>query len=172
MKMAQAWGWLAVAVLAAGLNASYHDGGLRWAHRVVDQVGYNTSAVWALATGRSDQFLTEARYVAGPQEMTPCRFSAAIAQAQEQMDMHGAELARVQVMTDRQVARLQRIEAKRAQVEARLATVRIPEVAFTPVMVHAPHVVCPRVRVNISKPMIRMPAIPEVHVESFGAGPV
>ena len=38
MKMTQAWGWLVAAVLAAGLNASYHDGGLQWAHQIADRV--------------------------------------------------------------------------------------------------------------------------------------
>src|SRR5215469_1149640 len=57
----QAWGWLGAAVLAAGLNSSYHDGGLQWAHEIADRVQHNTSAVLALATGRADQFLAEAR---------------------------------------------------------------------------------------------------------------
>src|SRR5437588_8030080 len=80
---AQAWGWLAAAVMAAGLNASYHDGGLRWAHRIANQVEHNTSAVMALATGHADQFMTEARYVASPSELAPCRFAAAMERAQE-----------------------------------------------------------------------------------------
>ena len=43
----QAWGWLAAAVLAAGLNSSYHDGGLQWAHEIVGSVQHNTGAVLA-----------------------------------------------------------------------------------------------------------------------------
>src|ERR1700758_1868952 len=57
----QAWGWLGAAVLAAGLNSSYHNGGLEWVHEIVDRVQYNTGAVLALVTGRADQFLAEAR---------------------------------------------------------------------------------------------------------------
>jgi hypothetical protein len=59
----QAWGWLAMAVLAAGLNASYHDGGLQWLHRAVDQMEHSSAAVLALAAGHTDQFLAEARLV-------------------------------------------------------------------------------------------------------------
>jgi hypothetical protein len=59
----KAYGWLAAAALAAGLNASYHDGGLRWAHQVVDEVGHNSAAVLALAAGHAGQFLAEARLV-------------------------------------------------------------------------------------------------------------
>jgi hypothetical protein len=59
----KAYGWLAAAVLAAGLNASYHDGGLQWAHQVVDEVGHSSAAVLALAAGHADQFLAEARLV-------------------------------------------------------------------------------------------------------------
>ena len=57
----QAWGWLTAAVLAAGLNASYHDGGMQWAHRIADRVEHNSNAVLALATGHADEFVTEAR---------------------------------------------------------------------------------------------------------------
>jgi hypothetical protein len=59
----QAWGWLAAAALAAGLNASYHDGGLQWVHQAVDQVEHGSAAVLALAAGHADQFLAEARLV-------------------------------------------------------------------------------------------------------------
>lgn len=59
----QAWGWLTAALLAAGLNASYHDGGLRWLHRAVDQMEHSSAAVVALAAGHTDQFLAEARLV-------------------------------------------------------------------------------------------------------------
>jgi hypothetical protein len=59
----QAWGWLAAGVLAAGLNASYHDGGLQWLHQAVDQVEHGSAAVLALAGGHADLFLAEARLV-------------------------------------------------------------------------------------------------------------
>ena len=41
----QAWGWLATAVLTAGLNSSYHNGGLRWIHEAADRVQHNTNAI-------------------------------------------------------------------------------------------------------------------------------
>ncbi len=49
-QMTQAWGWLTAGVLAAGLNASYHDGGLQWAHQVADRVEHGSAAVLALAS--------------------------------------------------------------------------------------------------------------------------
>ena len=60
----QAWGWLIAGVLAAGLNASYHDGGLQWAHEVAERVGHGSSAVLALASGNAERFLSEAQLVA------------------------------------------------------------------------------------------------------------
>ena len=60
VKTTQAWGWLAAGVLAAGLNAAYHDGGLEWAHRIADRVQHGSAAVVALAGGRADQFVAEA----------------------------------------------------------------------------------------------------------------
>jgi hypothetical protein len=169
----QAWGWLAAAVVAAGLNASYHDGGLQWAHRVADRVGHNTSAVLALATGHADQFLTEARYVTDTRDLTPCRFASAVARTQERISRVDAQFARVQAMSDRQMAQWERFEADRVRMETQLAAVRIPAAAFTPVIVRGQKVVCPRVHLNLPKPvMMKMPAIPEVHIAMSGAGPV
>jgi hypothetical protein len=169
----QAWGWLAAAVLAAGLNASYHDGGLRWAHRIADQIGHNTNAVLALATGRADQFLTEARFVASPQELTPCRFAVAMERAQGRMAVANAGFDRFHAMSDRQVAQLQRFEASRIQMQAQLAAMRIPAVELNPVVVRTPRVVCPRLRVSLPKPpLVHMPAVPEIHIDASGTGPV
>ncbi len=60
-QMTQAWAWLTAGVLAAGLNASYHDGGLEWAHQVADRVEHGSAAVLALASGRADQVLSQAQ---------------------------------------------------------------------------------------------------------------
>src|SRR5271170_250460 len=38
MKTTQGWGWLTAGVLALGLNGFYHDGGVAWAHRIMDHV--------------------------------------------------------------------------------------------------------------------------------------
>jgi hypothetical protein len=169
----QAWGWLAAAVMAAGLNASYHDGGLRWAHRIANQVEHNTSAVMALATGHADQFMTEARYVASPSELAPCRFAAAMERAQEHIIRSDVQFARVQVMSDRQMAQLARLHANRARMQAQFAAMRIPVVDFAPVVVTAPKIVCPRIRVNVPHSLhVTMPAVPEIHIDAPGAGPV
>lgn len=121
----QAWGWLAVAVIAAGLNASYHDGGMPWAHQIVDQVQHNSRAVLALATGRADQFLTEASFLTNRNEVASCRFSEAIARAQSQFDESEANFDRFRAMSDREEARFVRLEANRARIETRMAQVRI-----------------------------------------------
>jgi hypothetical protein len=174
----QAWGWLAAAVMAAGLNASYHDGGMQWAHRIAGRVGHNTSAVLALATGRADQFLAEAQIVAAHQRTPSCPWATAMARAQQQVAVSNARFDRFEAISDRQVARLERFEAGRVRMEAQLAAMRIPvvsvsSVAFSPVVVRTPKVVCPRVRVNIPRPPhVTMPSIPEIHIETLGAGPV
>ena len=175
----QAWGWLAAAVVAAGLNASYHDGGLRWAHHVVSEAKHNTSAVLALATGRADQFLVEAKLAAAPaQAQTPeCPLSAALAEAQTAVALpafRNFEAERVLIMSARQRARLARLEAERIRMEARLAQLRIPAAAFNPVVVQAPIFSrCPRLRVSAPRiPSVRVPAVPVVHLENSGFGSV
>jgi hypothetical protein len=129
----QAWGWLAAAVLAAGLNSSYHDGGLQWAHEIVSNVQHNTSAVLALATGRADQFLTEARRLeldrsqnrafdaedtAFNVEVRHCPFGAALARAQNSFDQSRTEFDDLQALSAREQAKFARLEANRARIEA------------------------------------------------------
>jgi hypothetical protein len=169
----QAWGWLAAAVVAAGLNASYHDGGLRWAHEVVSQVKHNTGAVLALATGRADQFLTEANFVAERKQNSSCPFAAALAETRAVVVPPAFELQRFEVISAREQAQLARFEARRARVEARLAQLQIPAVAFNPVVVQTPRVACPRVRINMPRiPTVKMPAAPVVHIQNTGFGSV
>jgi hypothetical protein len=166
----QAWGWLTVAVLAAGLNASYHDGGLAWAHRIAFQVEHNTSAVLALATGHADQFLTEARLLTPPEAAPNCRLSTAIARVESRVARSDAAFDRWVAVSDRQEAQ---IEASRARMEAELAHIRIPAAAFSPVVVRMPRVACPRSFVNMPQiPRIKMPTVPVVHIDAPGAGPV
>ena len=172
----QAWGWLAAAVLAAGLNSSYHEGGMQWAHQIVDRVGHNTGAVLALATGRADQFMAEARMLNVERHESQCPLAAAMAQVQSSIDPSRSEFDGFQVMSDREQAQLDRLEANRArieaQVQAKLARVRFVEANFNPVVVKVPEITCPRVRVNIPRiPRIKVPAR-AVHVEYSGPGPV
>ncbi len=191
----QAWGWLAAAVLAAGLNSSYHNGGLQWAHDIADRVQHNSKAVLALATGRADQFLAEARMLNADRafdsaadvdatdktevadtEHAQCPFSAAMAQVQSTFTESQSDFDHFQAMSARQQARLARIEANRIRIEnqvrARLARVRIQTADFTPVNVEIPQVTCPRVRVRVPRiPRIKVPA-PDVHVEFSEPGPV
>src|SRR5882757_1002103 len=74
----QAWGWLIAGVLAAGLNASYYDGGLQWAHELADRVEHGSAAVVALASGNAERFLAEAQLVAAKNETASCRLSTAL----------------------------------------------------------------------------------------------
>lgn len=167
----QAWGWLVVAVLAAGLNASYHDGGLQWAHQIADNVQHNSMAVLALATGHADRFLTEARYVATPHELTPCRFTEDMAKFERGM---ARSRARFDAMEARHQVALARVEAHRARIEAEVARVHIPAVAFTPVSIRIPDAsACQRIQINVPRaPHITIPAVRSVHVDVQGAGPV
>jgi hypothetical protein len=180
----QAYGWLAVAVVAAALNASYHDGGLRWAHEIVDQVQHNSHAVLALATGQADQFMAEAQLASVRHERTACPFAAAVAEARSMVMDQDPEVvvkdsdnafdeSDFAVMTARQQAALARLEARRARIEARVARIRIPEVAMRPVVVRVPQVsVCPRVRMDLQRlPVIKIPPMPQVHIDT-GTGPI
>lgn len=191
----QAWGWLGAAVLAAGLNSSYHNGGLQWAHEIADRVEHNSNAVLALATGRADQFLQEARMlnvdritdsaaeVDSQDQDTPdtvvadneeCPFSKAV-HVQSKFDGAKFNFENVQAISDREQARLDRLEASRVRIEnavRRLARVRVRTAAFNSVNVEIPEVQCPRVRVNFPRvPRVKVPA-PAFRFDYSGPGPV
>lgn len=170
----QAWGWLTVAVVAAGLNASYHDGGLQWAHRAFDRVGHNTSAVLVLATGNAQQFLAEARVIAAHARQSQCPLETVVAAVERATAPAHSDVYQFEAMSARQEATLARLEANRARIEAQVARIRIPAVAFNPVVVRVPNVsVCPRVRVNVPRmPRIRVQSPRVVSVETFNLGPV
>jgi hypothetical protein len=130
----------------------------------------------ALATGRADQFMAEARMLNVERHESQCPLAAALAQVQNSVDPSQAPFDGFQAMSDREQAQLDRLEANRArieaQVQAKLARVRLVETNFNPVVVQVPKITCPRVRVNIPRmPRIRVPA-PMVHVEYSGPGPV
>src|ERR1700758_4921107 len=140
----QAWGWLVAAVLAAGLNASYHDGGLEWAHRIAGSVEHSSNAVLALATGHADRFLAEAQVLAARQETASCPLSAALARVQSRIVRTQTRIARsrvdaerfndgFEVMSAREEAEMARIEADRSRIEAEVANMRIPAADFAPV---------------------------------------
>jgi len=194
----QAWGWLAAAVLAAGLNSSYHEGGMQWAHEIADRVEHNTGAVLALATGRADQFLAEAGMVkvdsaadtASGVEHSQCPFSAAMERAQSAFDQSQVDFDRFQALSQRQQAKLARMEANRARIEAqlqaKLARIRFADnnfnysfaddTDFTPVLVRVPQIRCQRVRiatprVHVNVPRIQVPA-PVVHIDNSEQGPI
>jgi hypothetical protein len=172
----QAWGWLVAGVLAAGLNASYHDGGLQWAHEVANRIEHSSTAVLALASGNAERFLSEARLVTERNETASCRLATSLARVQTRLARTETGFAHFDGMSARQEEQLARLEANRdrmeAQIEAQTARIRIPAVAFNPIVVREPQVsACPRIRVNVPQvPMVRIPA-PEIDVES-GNGPI
>jgi hypothetical protein len=131
MKLTQTWVWLAAGVLAAGLNASYHDGGLQWAHRVADRVEEASSMVRALASGHADVLLTEARTFLAqnavlqssspsnlPQEEASCRWATTLARVQTKIARSETRFARIRVMTDREREALDRAQAEQDRVDA------------------------------------------------------
>jgi len=178
MKANQAWGWLAAGVLAAGLNANYYDGGFQWAHRIADRVEQNSATVLSLASGQTDHFLTEARMLSARHNSASCPLSATLGRAQTQIARAQAGFDRFEAMSDRQEAQLARLQANRARRKAEIAVnpvqVRMVMAAFAPMLRSIPSpAVCPRVRVNIPQlPMMKLPPMPVVHIETASAGPV
>jgi len=170
----QAWGWLATAVLAAGLNSSYHNGGLEWAHRVAGRIGHNSNAVLALATGNADKFLAEAQIISA-QQSPSCPLSRALNEirrsiAPSHSDFDQSEAMSVQLRA-RQEAHLARIEANRARMEAQIAHLNMAN--FNPAVVRIRRVVCPRIRISVPRmPVIKMPSMPMVQAEYTSLGPV
>ena len=173
MKTIQAWGWLTAGVLALGLNGFYHDGGSELAHRMVGRVVYSSAAVVALASGRADQFLEQAKMVVARDEAQSCPLGTAMARIQARVVRTNTGLARFEAMSAREEAQLARLEANRVRIEAVAAQSEFATFV-EPMAFHAPNVsvICPRVRVNIPRiPMIKMQA-PVVHVRTIGTGPV
>jgi hypothetical protein len=173
----QAWGWLVAAVLAAGLNASYHDGGLEWAHRIAGSVEHSSNAVLALATGHADRFLAEAQILGARQETASCPLSTALARIQTRIARSrmgaGNFNDSFEVMSAREEADMAKIEANRARIEAEVARMRVPAADFTPVAVSLREVVCPRARYTMPEmPQIKMPVAPVIHFDAPGTGPV
>jgi hypothetical protein len=123
MKTMQKWGWLTAGVLAAGLNASYHDGGMEWAHRIADRAEEASNVVRDLAAGRADLFLTEARLLLAGDGDSSSRLATVLAHVQTKLDRTEIQVARTQVvrvqaMSDCQQAALDRAEAERDRMEA------------------------------------------------------
>jgi hypothetical protein len=179
MKITQAWGWLTAGVLAAGLNASYHQGGLQWAHEIAGHVQHNSAAVLALASGNADKFLAEvqSRKVRG--EAQSCPLAGALSRAEHRISDSDLEVDESEVISLQQEAALARWDANRARIEAKFAaqTARfnLASAAFAPVMAKSfpVPIVCPRVRVNIPRmPMVKIPAAPKIHIDLPSAGPV
>jgi hypothetical protein len=180
MKTTQGWGWLATGVLALGLNGMYLDGGAAWAHQQVDgvmaRVANRAEAVIALAWGRADRFVTSASLVAARDETTSCRLATAMTRVQTKIARTQNGMARFAAMSARQEETLARVEANRARIEAQVARIRLAPVAFHTIT--SPVVACPRVRVNVNVPRVRVPEVPVVKiparvvdVEMKGAGP-
>jgi hypothetical protein len=176
MKITQAYAWLAAGVLAAGLNASYHDGGLQRVHEIVDRVEQNSAAVLTLASGHAGQFLSEMRWLTAREETASCPLSTALAQVQgrvarTEVARTQARLDRFQAMADREQARM---EANRARIEARIVRIQVPAMAFKPVVFSAPQLSeGPGVRVSMPRlPRIQVPEIPVIHVETDSGGPI
>lgn len=171
----QATGWLVAAVVAAGMNASYHQGGMQWAHRIADRVGYKSEVVLALATGHADRLLADTRVVQAQNEVSSCRMRAALARAESRIERSQARFDHFdEVMAAREEIQAARIEARRARIEAQMAKIRIPAVAMSPVVVRTPKIdVCPRIHVNVPRlPAIRMPAMPDIHVDLSDASSI
>ena len=189
----QAWGWLVAGVLAAGLNASYDNGGLEWAHQIADRVQDRAEMVVDRASEAGDRIAAQVQMIAARNKTSSCPLSSALARlessfdrtvaaqtriARTEVDSSQEEVDRWQAMSDREQARrqaqLDRLEAVRQRMQTRIAqqAAHIRIATFAPISVKVPTVVCPWVRVNVPRvPMIRMPAMPEIHVET-SAGPV
>jgi hypothetical protein len=176
MKTTQAYAWLAAGVLAAGLNASYHDGGLQRVHEIVDRVGQNSAAVLTLASGQADRVLSEMRWVTEREQAASCPLSRALALAQgriaqTEIARNRERLDRLEAMADREQARM---EFNRARIEAQIVRIQVPAMALKPMVFSAPKLsACPRVRVSMPRlPRIQVPEIPVIHVESALTGPI
>jgi hypothetical protein len=197
----QAWGWLAAGVVALGVNGFYQDGGFTWAHRVADRIESRSAAVLALASGQAERFLAEARIVNAQDNAEVDRWEAMSVRQEAQAARAAAAQVRVQVaearvacrrvpavQIDPAVFRQIRIQAcprihvnipRMARME--VPAVRIPAISIPRIevprgnipRVEIPRISIPRVEIpSINIPKISVPAVPEIHVDLSGEGPV
>jgi methylthioribose-1-phosphate isomerase len=117
----QALGWMAAGVLALGVNGVYQGGGARWVHRALERATLETTGVLALATGRADRFLTEARLLTERDETASCRLGTALARMQTNVARSATQVFRMETLSARQEARVARFETDRARIEAQVA---------------------------------------------------
>jgi len=164
--------------MAAGLNASYHNGDLQCVHRVAEKAKHTTLGVLALATGRADQFLMQAEILAA-HEQADSRL--AMAPLQNESAIIEASAARLEVLNARKDLQRARIEAQQARIQGRLAAqtarFQIAQAKLNRVFNPLPAdfnpmktVSCPRVRINI--PQLSGAQIPAIHVDAPGIGPI
>ena len=164
MKSTQAWGWLAAGVLAAGLNAAYHDGGFAWAHRIADRAQHVSGAVVALACGHADRFLAEAQTLTAQNDDRATAFSdSMVAKADQGMARAEVAYARAEAISAREQAHVARMEAEHTRIEDRIAarhacvhmaTTRMRSAAWSMSM-QIP-------RVNIPETSVPRTAVPQV----------
>jgi hypothetical protein len=147
MKTTQAWAWLVAGVLAAGLNAAYHDGGLVPVHRAVEKVTSQTSAVLALANAGSEQIL----------------FEAVSAREQAQLARLEANRARREAWLAAQTAHLNMVKGAFNLGAFQFVSPMCPRV-----QVSVPRI--PQVRIP-APPMPPMRSIPTIQIEERNAGP-
>jgi hypothetical protein len=167
MELKQAWGWLMAGVLAAGLNAAYHDGGAQWLHRVADRVVYQSEAVLALAQGRTDQFLSDAQMLAAEDQTQSCPLASAMAWFRTEFGRQQADFAHIESLSALQEAQLSRLKANRARIEAQVARLRFVAPAFNAIPT------CPRAHMTIQQlPVLTIPASPSVHIDAPDDGSI
>lgn len=173
--MKQGWNWIAAGVIALGVNGVYHDAGAEWARQFVNR----SAMVLALASGQGERFVASAQRLSAREEVSACRLQTMVARVRTKIARTQTGLDRLQAMSERQAADAVRLESSRDQLRIEAAKLPFLPVSFSPdiagsfgpkqIRISA---ICPRVRVNIPRTFVTVPA-PRVHVEvSSSAGPV
>src|SRR5208282_2459665 len=83
-------------------NGFYQDGGFAWAHRGADRIESRSAAVLALASGRAERFLAEARIVNAQDNAVVDRWEA----VSVRREPHAVRAAVAQVRVHKAVARV------------------------------------------------------------------
>jgi hypothetical protein len=169
MRTDKAWYWLAVGVLALGLNGAYQDGQLGWAHVLADRA---TGAV-ERATLRGEHFLTMAQVMLGREPRAFGRTEAAIEGIQNRIvcDRVAHAQRQMAIAQVREQLAQARVQQKMAMVQMKMNRVRMitSERAnqfrdcdgFSKVVVNIPDL--PKIDLS-NMPDIEVPDVPEVNV--------
>jgi hypothetical protein len=159
----KAWYWMAVGVVALGLNSEYQRGGLQWAHRAVNRG--SEFAVSAQVSGHRCLAIAKLMFGADPTPEMPSEVM--MARIQEKVDCVQTKLARKRI----QIENVERIENRiePAMMHAQMALERAQaKISSEQMHAHRAVYLCPRTqKMTITVPEVSNARIPALKMHKM-----